>query len=231
MIFFVLASLLLLAGAAEASVKFERTYNTQGHARLEISNINGTITVNAWTRRTISVSAYNESSAKIDEQVVGDSISLAVRRTLQPGKADFQISVPADTSITLKNYIGRIEVRGVRGHVSIKSYDSEVRLVDVRVPSADVNVTTGDIFFDGDLSGDGPYTFQTLKGDVDVSLPSSTSFQLSTRALSEKINLGDFLSSLTGTNRAAKGISGTHLRGGPRLNLITYSGRILLHKK
>ena len=228
---FLLVYFFFMVGAADAAVKFERTYNTQGRAHLTISNIHGTITVNAWGRRTISVSANNVSAAKIDEQVVGDSISLAVRRSLQPGKADFQISVPADTSITLKNYIGQIEVRGVRGHVSIKSYDSEVRLVDVRVPSADVNVTTGDIFFDGDLSGDGPYTFQTLKGDVDVSLPSSTSFQLSTRALSENINLGGFLNSLTGASRAAKGISGTHLRGGPRLNLITFAGRILLHKK
>ena len=108
---------------------------------------------------------------------------------------------------------------------------SVMRLIDVHVPSAYVNVTTGDIFFDGDLSGDGPFTLQTLKGDVDVSLPESTSFQLSTRALSENINLGSFLNSLTGGTRAPKGISGTHLKGGPRLELITFAGRILLHKK
>jgi hypothetical protein len=230
-VFLLTVCIIFLASAAKASAKFERTYNTQGHSHLNISNINGSITVNAWGRKTISVSANHEPATKIEEMVAGDTISLEVRRSLRPGKADFQISVPAETSITLKNYIGRIEVRGLRGHVSIKSYDSEVRLVDVRVPSADVNVTTGDLFFDGDLSGDGPFTFQTLKGDIDVSIPSATSFQLSTRALSENINLGDFMNSLTGTSKAAKGISGTHLKGGPRLNLITFAGRILLHKK
>ncbi len=220
-----------LARAAEAPTRFERTYNTQGRAHLTISNINGSINVTAWNRRTISVSANNDASARIEEQVAGDSITLTVKKSLMPGKADFHIYVPAETSIRLQNYIGRIEVRGVRGDVNIKSYDSEVRLVDVHIPSADVNVTTGDIFFDGELTGDGPFTFQTLKGDVDVSLPESCSFQLSTRALSENINLGDFMNSLSGANRQPKGITGTHRQGGPRLNLVTFSGRILLHKK
>ncbi len=219
------------ASSATAAVKFDKTYSPQGRARLSVANINGSITVTAWNRKTIAVSAVNESSAPISERVIGDSISLEVRKTIPPGKADFQIFAPADTAISLKNYMGRIEVRGFRNDVSIKSYDSDVRLIDLRIPSIDVNVTAGDIFFDGELTGDGPYTLQTLKGDVDVTLPASNSFQLSTRALSEKINLGDFMSSLTGTSKFPKGISGTHLRGGPRLNLITFNGRIQLHKK
>jgi hypothetical protein len=220
-----------VSSAAEAPLKFERTYNTQGKAHLTIANINGTINVTAWNRKTISVSVNNNASAPITDQVAGDSITLTVKKSMMPGKADFYIYVPAETAIRLQNYIGRIEVRGVRGDVNIKSYDSEVRLVDVHIPSADVNVTTGNIFFDGELTGDGPFTFQTLKGDVEVSLPESCSFQLSTRALSENINLGDFMNSLRGANRQPKAITGTHLQGGPRLNLITFSGRILLHKK
>lgn len=233
--FFTLTScLLLVAGncfASEPPAKFERTYNTNGRAHLTISNINGSINVTAWNRKTISVVAKNDASAPISEQVTGDNINLSVRKSLTPGRADFQIYAPAETAIQLNNYIGQIEVRGVRGDVKIKSFDSEIRLIEVRIPSADVSVTTGDIFFDGELTGDGPYTFQTLKGDVDVSLPAGASFQLSTRALSENINLGDFMNSLTGTSRAPKAITGTHLNGGPRLNLITFNGRILLHKK
>jgi hypothetical protein len=226
-----LACLFFHANAATATAKFDRTYNTRGAAHLSIANVYGSITVIAWNRRSVSVSAINEPSATIEEQVTGDSIMLSVKKALRPGKVDFQIYVPADTALQLKNYIGRIEVRGVRGDVNIKSYDSEVRLVDVRIPSADVNVTTGDIFFDGDLTGEGPYKFQTLKGDLNVSLPAKRPFQLSTRALSENINLGGFLNSLTGTIKAPKEINGTHLKGGPQLKLITFAGRILLHKK
>jgi hypothetical protein len=222
---------LFASDVAQAAVKFDRTYSTRGQAYLTISNINGPIIVTAWNRKTITVSAINEPSAPIEEQVTGDIITLTVKKSMPPGKVSFQIFVPADTDLRLDNYIGKIEVRGVRGEVRIKSYDSEVRLIDAQIPSADVYVTTGDIFFDGNLTGYGPYTLQTLRGDLEVSLPASTSFQLSTRALSENINLGGFLNSLTGGNKAPKGISGTHLKGGPRLNLITFAGRILLHKK
>jgi hypothetical protein len=227
----VIACLLFTSIAAKASAKFDRTYYPKGTAHLNISNVNGSITVTAWSKKSIMVSAINEPSAAIEDQIIGDTIMLSVKKALRLGKVDFQIYVPAETTLTLKNYIGKIEVRGVRGDVNIKSYDSEVHLVDARIPSADVNVTTGDIFFDGDLTGDGPYKFQTLKGDLNISLPANTAFQLSTRALSENINLGGFLNSLTGTNKAPKEISGTHLKGGPRLNLIAFAGRILLHKK
>ena len=36
---------------------------------------------------------------------------------------------------------------------------------------------------------------------------------------------------VTGSSRGPKGIAGTHLKGGPRLTLTSYAGRILLHKK
>ena len=117
------------------------------------------------------------------------------------------------------------------GHIAVDSIDSDVRLAGVRGSSVDVKVTSGDISFDGELEGEGPFSLQTLKGDLDVTLPASTSFQLVARALSENINLGAFMSSMTGTSRAPKSISGTYQKGGARLSLTTYVGRILLHKK
>ena len=68
-------------------------------------------------------------------------------------------------------------------------------------------------------------------GDIDVTVPESTPFNLNARALSGSINLGSFLSNLFGATRGPKGISGAYLRGGPRLSLTAYTGRILLHKK
>src|SRR5262249_24780901 len=138
---------------SEAGGKFDRVYNTQGKAHLTIANINGSIIVTAWNRKTIVVNAMNESSTPIVEDVIGNNINLSVKKSTPPRKVNFLVLVPANTSIILKNYIGKIEVRGLRGEVSIKSYDSDVRLIDLRVPSIDVNVTTGDIFFDGELTG------------------------------------------------------------------------------
>lgn len=51
------------------------------------------------------------------------------------------------------------------------------------------------------------------------------------RALSEEISRGESLMKLTGASRGAKGISGTHRKSGPELTLLTYDGRVLVHKK
>jgi DUF4097 and DUF4098 domain-containing protein YvlB len=147
------------------------------------------------------------------------------------GRADFDVTVPPDTSLTVKNIVGKIDVRGITGHVSIHSFDSDVQLTKVNSSSVDVIVTTGDIYFDGELREGGSYSLQSMKGDLDVTLPSATSFNLNARALSENINLGSFLNSLSGSSRGPKGVTGTYLKGGPRLTLTAYAGRILLHKK
>jgi putative adhesin len=217
--------------SAEALNRFERTYTPRDAARVTISNINGNIRVSAWDRKTIAVRAHTAPSVMIEDQTSGDDIRISVRRDIRLGRADFEVSVPADTSLTLKNFIGDIEVHGVTGHVSINSIDSNVRLVGLNSPTVDAKVTTGDIFFEGELYNGGSYSLQSMKGDIDVTVPAETPFNLNARALSENINLGSFLSSFSGATKGPKGVSGSHLNGGPWLRLTAYAGRILLHKK
>jgi len=99
----------------------------------------------------------------------------------------------------------------------------------VRSPSIEAIVTSGDIFFDGELTGSGPYNLQSMRGDIDISLPARVPFDLQAKALTGKINLGGFLLSMI--TEQPKYIAGTHDRGGPRLNLTTYDGHIMLHKR
>jgi hypothetical protein len=230
----ILAALLCfgtIAASSDSLSRFERTYAPQGPAHLTISNVNGSIRVVAWDKRTISARASCAPSVVIEDQVIGNDIEIATKRNLRLGHADFEISAPPETAVTIKNYVGEIELKGINGHVSVNSIDSNVHLVSINSPAVDVRVTTGDIYFDGELHEGGAYSFQSMKGDLDITLPSGTPFNLNARALSENINLGSFVNSLTGSSRGPKGIAGTHLRGGPRLTLTSYAGRILLHKK
>jgi Putative adhesin len=226
-----LFSLAQAASAAEPGARFERTYTPQGSAHVTISNINGSIRVTAWEKKTVTVRAVAAPSVSIQDQTSGDDITINVKRDLKLGRADFEVLVPPATSVTLKNYMGDIEVRRIGGHLSVNSLDSNVRLSEINSPSVDVKITAGDIFFDGRLHEGGSYTLQSFRGDIDVTVPAETPFSLNARALSENITLGDFISSLTGSARGPKGITGTHLTGGPRLTLTAYSGRIVLHKK
>ncbi|MFL6214478.1 MAG: DUF4097 family beta strand repeat-containing protein [Blastocatellia bacterium] len=228
---FTCLTLLTFSARAESAARFERTYTPRGTAHLTIANSNGLIRVSAWDKRSIAVRATAAPSVEINDREIGDDIIISVKRSLRLGRADFEINVPAETLLTLKNVMGDIEVRYVTGAVSIDSIDSDVRLVGLNCPSLDVKVTSGDIYFDGDLRNGGSYTLQSLKGDLDVTVPESTPFNLNARTLSGSINLGSFISNLVSGSRGPKGVSGSYLNGGPRLTLTAYAGRILLHKK
>lgn len=221
----------ILTVSGNSSARFERTYAPRGVAHLTISNVNGSVRVYGWEKKTILARVSSAPSVSIEDQVIGDDITIATKRNLRLGRADFEVSVPPETAVTVKNYMGDIELKGITGHVSVNSIDSDVHLVNVNSPTVDVRVTSGDIYFEGELREGGAYTLQSMKGDLDVTLPSSMPFNLNARALSENINLGSFLSSLTGSSRGPKGIAGTYLKGGPRLTLTTYAGRIVLHKR
>jgi DUF4097 and DUF4098 domain-containing protein YvlB len=216
---------------ADSPSRFERTYTPQHAAHLTLSNVNGSIHVAAWDKKTVFVHAGKAPSVSIEDRVVGDDITISAKRNMSLGRADFDVSMPPETSISIKNIIGNIELRGITGHVSVTSIDSDVHLIKMSSPVVDVIVTSGDIFFDGELQEGGSYNLQSMRGDLDVTVPSQTPFNLNARALSENINLGPFFSSLTGSSRGPKGVSGTHLKGGPRLALTAYTGRILLHRK
>jgi hypothetical protein len=219
------------SSAAQRAGKFENTYTPTGSAHLRITNITGEIEVSTWERKSISLKAVTAPSVTITDEVSGNDIMVRVKPSLRPGRANFVVFAPPGTSISLSSVMGNIAIRGVTGHIRVKSFDSDVRLAGVRAPSIDVRVTTGDIHFEGDLQSDGAYSFQSMKGDLDISLPGGTSFNLTARAFSEDINLGEFMHNFSGLSRAHKGMSGTYLRGGARLSLTTYSGRILFHKK
>jgi hypothetical protein len=225
-----LAPLLIAATwGTEPRPRFSRVYATRRPAHLTILNVHGNITVSSWKRRELSVRAAGSSFSPILERVDGDAILLAVRRFPYPGHVDFEVSAPPETSVSLKGMRGDVRVSGLSGHVSIDTVDGDIHLASVQSPSVDVRVISGDIFLDGEVSGTGAYNLQTMHGDIEVSLPESVPFNLSARALTERISLGGFPLSLT--NQQPKFISGMHERGGPRLVLTAYGGRITLHKK
>ncbi|HEV8485764.1 MAG TPA: DUF4097 family beta strand repeat-containing protein [Blastocatellia bacterium] len=228
-----LSVVLLMLGAVgyACTDRFERIYTPQGAAHLTIKNMNGDIRVNAWDRKTINVRAITLPPAKVEDRVSGNEFTISVKRHLPPGAASFEVSVPANTSITLSNVMGKIEVNGVAGDVAVDSIDGEIRLQGIRAASVDVKVTAGNIFFEGDLLDGGSCSLQAVKGDIDVTLPAATPFDLNARSLSGAINIGDFINNLMGGSKLRKNVSGTHLRGGARLSLTTFSGRVLLHKK
>lgn len=220
----------LLLASSNSPVNFDRVYPAKGHSHLSISNNNGNITVTAWSRKEISVRVSATQHVAVEDRIAGGTIIISANwPATQSGRANFQIMAPAKTSISIKNKMGDIRIDGLAGHINVDILNGDVYLTSINSPSVEVKVIDGNIFFDGELSGYGPYSLQSVKGNIDVTLPANCSFHLTARALKEKINLGDFAFNFSTQQPGA--ISGIYQGGGPRLTLTTYDGHILLHKK
>jgi hypothetical protein len=230
-LFVCLCCLSIAANLPATPSDYERTYPARGAVHLNLYCLNGDIHLSTWDRATVNIRATTSRPSLIEDSTAGEEISIRVKRQFKPIRVDFDVMVPAQASVVIENVIGKIDVKGLKGHLRISSIDSNVRLIGVNSQSLDVKVTSGDIYFEGDLHETGSYGLQTMKGDIDVTLPVHTPFNLNARALTADINLGAFLSELTGGSKTSRGVSGTHLTGGPRLNLTTYAGKIFLHKK
>src|SRR5262245_10410156 len=212
----------------DASSRYVRTYPAPGATHLTIENADGDINVSAWARREIVIRAISNYSISAVDQMDGATISFAVRYPkMKP--VDIEVLAPADTSVVVKSKMGKVNIKGMTGHLSVGAIEGDIHLVGIRSPSIDVNVFRGDIYFDGELGGQGPYSLQSMNGDIDVCIPGGVAFDLLARALTEKINIGGF--SLSPRNEDRKSVRGKHEGGGTRLWLTTYGGPILLHKK
>src|SRR5215471_14237124 len=141
--FRILCFLAIVTTSADSQQRFERTYSPQHPAHLTISNVNGSIHISAWDKKSILARATASSSVAIEDHVIGDDITIMAKKSMRLARADFVVNVPADTSLTVKNIVGKIDVRGITGHVSIHSIDSDVQLAKVNSSSVDVIVTSG----------------------------------------------------------------------------------------
>lgn len=210
------------------SPRFERRYYPVAPAHLTLSNFNGDVTFTSWNRKEIWIRA-SSSRVPVEDRVTGRTIEIVVKQGLPVSRVDFEARVPPGTSVSLKNRMGKIKVRGLTGHINVDAFEGSIQLTDVRSPRIEVKVISGDVFFDGDFTGAGPYAFQSMKGDIDLTLPSTTPFQFAGRALKDKINVDEF--QFNQFSQQPKQLAGNHLKGGPRLVITAYDGSIILHKR
>jgi DUF4097 and DUF4098 domain-containing protein YvlB len=224
-----LAPLLLGLSATEPAPRFERSYSTNGAAHFTLRNDKGEIRLKVWDRRELLVRAKSGSNAEIADRVTGNRIEIYAKTGLHKGRTDFEVTVPLRTSVLLDNKVGDVNVNGLEGHLKVESVDGDVQLLRMQSQSVQVKVIHGDVIFEGDFAGRGPYTFQTMKGDVDLTLPSTTSFNFAAKAMRENIDLGKF--QCNQCYQQPRFIAGNHLKGGPRVEITVFDGKILLHQR
>ena len=193
------------ASALEVSAqrKFSKSYPASKNVRLELANRSGTVTVEGWDRQEVSISAILEQpAANIVPQNLSGKILINLVKDNQGrnevGSVNFLIKVPYSSSVDIQTAMGNLSVSNVQGMlVRAKiSTEGDITLTNIGAANVKAENLIGDIFFDGMIQPGGIYYFSSIRGNINLRIPTNSSFQLvATAPSTRKIFLGAFTNS------------------------------------
>ena len=217
-----------------AQKKFSRSYPATKNVRLELSNRSGTVTVEGWERQEVSIRADMEHpAANIAPQSLSGKILINLVKDNQGrgevGSVNFTIRVPYSSSVDIQTAMGNLSVTNVQGMlVRAKiSTEGDITLTNIGAANVKAENIIGDIFFDGVVHSGGIYSFSSMRGNINLRIPSNSSFQLVATAPSTRnIQLGTFSGS--GLNFVSEGrrVIGKTGDGGASLTVTNQRGNI-----
>lgn len=215
----VLTALSIFPVNAEAQRRFSRTFPASSNVRFQLTNRSGTVTVEGWNRNEVNVSAYLEApAATIEPKVISGTIYINLVKDNQGrsdvGNVNFTVRVPYTSSVDIETLIGNLIVSDVRGSLVRAQITSEgdITLTNIISPAVSAQNGIGDIFFDGELKAEGNYRFTSVRGNINLRIPFTSSFRLVATAPSTRsISLGSFANAnmtYTGDGRRVVGSFG-----------------------
>lgn len=179
--------------------RFSRNFPAGQNVRLQLLNRSGTVTVEGWDRPQISISANLEApAAAITPQVIEGTIFINLVKENQGreiGNVNFTIRVPYTSSVDIETLIGNLSVTNVRGGLVRAHISSEgdITLTNISAFAVQAQNGIGDLFFDGEMLPGGNYRFTSMRGNINLRIPFTSSFKLVATAPSTRnISLGSF---------------------------------------
>ena len=195
-------SALLATPAAQAVQNIDRSLPTGATPSVEISNVQGRVTVAAWDQQVVKVTGTIEND-QTEFEFTGDQRHVVIKVRPESGKnhrnhdeAILDIKVPAGASLDINTVSADIGVEGVRGAQRLEAVSGDVTTVayseqlDVRTISGDavVNGTGGKARVDiQSVSGgvtvrgvDGEVEAQSVSGNAELDLGTATRVKLET---------------------------------------------------
>jgi len=158
----------------------------------------------------------------------------------------FTLKVPARTNLVLSTVLdGDVEVRGVEGTFDVRNVVGQVRLIDA-AGSGEARAVSGGVTVAFRRHPDGPCSFKSVRGDVEVDLPGEPSADFRIKTMNGEVYTDFDVTSLpkaAPVREERRDEGGTYIyrsegffgvragRGGPEIKLETLTGDILIAKR
>ncbi len=229
-------------GALSASEVFEETLPFGSESSLELTNVNGHVTVSTWDREEIRIEAekFASSERRLDDveiEIEETSGGVEVRTRLPKGglfsgkgKVDYQITLPATASVNVRTVNGQLVFTGVGGNLSAKTVNGSIEVERAR---GEVVATTvnGSIQASYEaLDERGRNRFSTTNGGVRIERPSDANGEFEARTVNGRIR-SDF-DELEPTGRwGSRKLCGQLGTGGGSFEIKTVNGSVRIEKR
>jgi hypothetical protein len=198
----------------------DTTVSLRGGSRLELSSMEGDITVQAWNRSAIRVEADHDDDTRIEIDQGGRTIAVKARARHGPAEVSWRLTVPTEMALDLSSQSGDVRVSGTRGEVSVSTVEGNISVqggsgyVALESVEGDIELfsTTGRI---SASTVDGEITIRAASGDLRAS------------AVDGNVNLEDIDSSSLEANTVDGNISFSgQIRAGGRYRMSSHDGDV-----
>jgi DUF4097 and DUF4098 domain-containing protein YvlB len=238
----VLLAALMLFGAFSlnsiaAQQKLSKRYPASKNVRIELKNISGTITVEAWNRDEIKLTAVLDSpKATLSPRQTNESLIVDVmadNRGRDIGDVNFKLQVPVNSSVDLETMRGQINVSNIRGGLVSAHVSSEgdIELIGIAAQTVSAQNNIGNIFYDGEICRGGTYRFQSSKGEITINIPADSAFNLEAAASNKKIALGQFWNDGIKSFGEGRKVVGDVGDGRARMFVMNFQGSITFRRR
>ena len=252
---FVLALLLAAAPAQAVEVKerFEKTYDLGPGGEVSVGNVNGAVVVEGWDRDEVRVVAVKKAKAstraraeelleRIEVRIVreGDRLQIDTRRPSSSnslfswlfgngasGDVSYTVSVPRECDVTVGTVNGKVQVRGVAGHVEAGTTNGGIEMEDIR-GSVDASTTNGGIRVRlAEVEAGRSMSFSTTNGGIHVTVPRTARVSLDASTTNGGIDL-DGLPAADVRAHGRRHLKAQINGGGATIELSTTNGGITI---
>jgi hypothetical protein len=225
---------LLLGHVVTHTQTTTRAFSVTAAPTLIVHDTAGSVTVKAGQADTITVQITKKVTTTLVGSAQGDFDQLAVQvnqagntitaeALFAPGGGlsperlvDLLIQVPAPASLNLQVVTGTLDLEGVSGLVKATVETGKVQATMGKVADgSEIHVTTGSITLNGAIDAGAALTLRADTGNVEVSLPASTSAHVDASTQIGKLNITGWSLKVarSGTGASASGDLGTAPRG------------------
>jgi len=214
----------------------EKRYPLAPGAGLELTNINGSVRIDAWERNVVEIRAVKSTRrdpndldrVQIEFRNAADGLAIHTRYPEDAGvdvSVDYHLRVPSHVRLTrVETVNGNLRVQGIEGTGRLRSVNGNVELYD-GAGRFSARTTNGNVRIElRRLDAGAPVALETVNGSVVIALPPDAGAELDVTSSN-----GDFLSELPLVAERAdtgRGFRARLGRGGSLLEVRTVNGGI-----